>query len=242
MKTLFLNWKMNPETFKEAMELAHVSNAKGVVVIPPYLFLYEVRHLVTNAKLGAQDLFWEKKGAFTGEISGEELKAAGVAYVIIGHSERRHILNESDEVVAKKMKAVIEAGLIPILCVGETEEEKNAGKREQVVRRQITSALLHIPRRYKINAQRLYIAYEPVWAIGTGNPQTPEDADRMAQYIRSILDERHLKARILYGGSVNAILLKKYIQYKSIDGALVGGASLKKAEVKKMIKVIKIIK
>ncbi len=235
-KLLIFNWKMNPETLKEGVVLARASNFKGVVVAPPFPFLEEIGKILKKAELGAQDLFWENKGAFTGEVSAKELKDTGVKYVIIGHSERRHKLGETDEVIAKKLKSAVENGLIPVLCVGETKKEKDSGQREAVIKRQIEKGLSlvngQIP---KINGQ-LLIAYEPVWAIGTGDPETPESAVETIKYIKSlVMGHKSLVTKVLYGGSVNSQNLGDYIKYKEADGALVGGASLKKEEVKKMV-------
>lgn len=221
---------MNPSTLKEALVLARASDAANVVVAPPFVFIEEVEKKLKKAKLGAQDLFWEAGGAFTGEISPKELKKLGVKYVLVGHSERRHKLGESDEVIAKKVKAAVSGGLIPVLCVGETFTEKHTGQKEAVLRRQIKKGLSLI----KFKGPKLLIAYEPVWAIGTGYPETPESALETIKYIKKFSD-----SKVLYGGSVNSKNLKSYLQYKEVDGALVGGASLNKEEVKKIISYIK---
>ncbi|MBI4992069.1 MAG: triose-phosphate isomerase [Candidatus Harrisonbacteria bacterium] len=237
-KLLILNWKMNPATLKEALSLAKASDYKNVVVAPPFPFLEEVGKVLKKSRLGAQDLFYEEKGAFTGEVSAKELKSVRVKYVIIGHSERRHKFDETDEMVAKKMKAAAENKLIPVLCVGETIEEKNAGKKEAVIERQLKIGLFLYPRPYTLNP--FIVAYEPVWAIGTGNPETPESALETIKYIRKILNAKPytLNPKILYGGSVDSRNLRDYLKYKEVDGALVGGASLKKEEVKKMISYV----
>lgn len=231
---------MNPATLKEALSLAKASDFKGVTVAPPFLFIEEVGKKLRNAFLGAQDLFWEDRGAFTGEVSAKELKSVGVKYVIIGHSERRHKFDETDEMVAKKIKAALGHKLIPILCVGETAGEKRAGKKEEVIKRQLRIGLSLITKSSKLKAQSLLIAYEPVWAIGTGNPETPESAAATIKFIKKILvaSRYSLIAKVLYGGSVNSKNLMDYLQYKEVDGALVGGASLDREEVKKMIKLI----
>lgn len=229
---------MNPETLKEAAVLARASDYKEVVIAPPFTFLEKVGKILKKSKLGAQDLFWEDKGAFTGEVSAKELKSVGVKYVLIGHSERRHKFDETDEMIAKKMKAAVENNLISVLCVGETAEEKNAGKAREVIERQLNEGLSLVT---KNSAKRLFIAYEPVWAIGTGNPETPESAVATIKFIKEILNAEpyNLNPKVLYGGSVNSKNLKNYLQYKEVDGALVGGASLKKEEVKKIVEIIK---
>lgn len=240
-KLLVFNWKMNPATLKEALSLAKISDHKNVVVDPPFIFLEEMEKMLKKADLGAQDLFWENppvgKGAFTGEVSAKELKNIGVKYVIIGHSERRQKLGETDEIIAKKMKAAVEGGLIPILCIGETKQEKEAGKKEKILKNQLEADLLLIIKRRAKNA--LFIAYEPIWAIGTGKPEPPESALETIKYVKSLVVGRWSSVKVLYGGSVNSQNLGDYIKYKEIDGALVGGASLKKEEIKKIINAAK---
>jgi triosephosphate isomerase len=237
-KILIFNWKMNPASLKEALVLAKISDQKNIVVAPPFVFIEEVQKKLKKAKLGAQDLFWEAGGAFTGEISSQELKKMGVKYVIVGHSERRHKLGETDEVIAKKIKAAVDGGLTPVLCVGETFTEKHTGQKEAVLKRQLKIGLSLISKPYPLNS--IIIAYEPVWAIGTGNPETPESALETIQYIKKILNAKPytLNPKVLYGGSVNSKNLLNYLKYKEVDGALVGGASLKKEEIKKMIQLI----
>lgn len=181
----------------------------------------------TGVEVGAQDLFWEEAGAFTGEVSGAMIRDAGASYVLVGHSERRHLIGEDDAVVAKKLRAALEAGLTPILCVGEGLEDREAGRHEDVVGAQVDAALSGWNAR---DVERIVVAYEPVWAIGTGKTATPDDAEAMHRFVRDkvrsdfggVADE----LRIQYGGSVKpdnaAILLSR----GDIDGALVGGASL----------------
>lgn len=231
---------MNPATLEEALFLAMESDYKDVVVAPPFPFIEEVGKILKKAELGAQDLFWEDKGAFTGEVSAKELKSIGVKYVIIGHSERRHKLGETDEMIAKKLKAAADNGLIPVLCVGETKAEKDAVKKEAVIKRQLEKGLSLIGQKSKVKSQMLLIAYEPVWAIGTGDPETPESALKTINYIKKLLKttDKSLQIKVLYGGSVNSQNLGDYLKYKEVEGALVGGASLKKEEVQKMVKLI----
>ena len=238
-KILIFNWKMNPASLKEALVLAKISDQKNIVVAPPFIFIEEVEKKLKKAKLGAQDLFWEAGGAFTGEISPKELKRLGVQYVIVGHSERRHKLGETEEVIAKKAAAAVRGGLTPVLCVGETFTEKHTGQKEAVLRRQLKKGL-SLLKSYKLQATSLLIAYEPVWAIGTGHPETPESALETIKYIKKLLANSYylLDTKVLYGGSVNSKNLLNYIGYKEVDGALVGGASLKKEEIKKMIQLV----
>lgn len=242
-KILVFNWKMNPKKIGEALELARASDCAGVVVAPPFLFIEEVGKALKRAKLGAQDLFWENppedKGAATGEVSGVELKSIGVDFVIVGHSERRQRLGETDAIVAKKFAAARDAGLMPILCVGETAEEKKAGQKEEVIKRQIDVGLSIAFQSGKLDAEKFLVAYEPVWAIGTGRPETPESAAKTITYIgKFILKHYKIKPRILYGGSVDSQNLDNYLEYKEVDGALIGGASLKKEEIKKLVALI----
>jgi triosephosphate isomerase (TIM) len=219
-KILIFNWKMNPSTLREAVSLAKASDFDDVVVAPPFTFLEKVGNLLKKSELGAQDLFWEDKGAFTGEVSAKELKSVGVKYVIIGHSERRHKFDETDEMVAKKMKAAAENGLISVLCVGET------------------ALRIGLSQLSNVKGKSLIVAYEPVWAIGTGNPESPESALETIRYIKSMVSGKwSFTPKVLYGGSVNSKNLKNYLQYKEVDGALVGGASLKKDEIKKVVKI-----
>lgn len=232
---------MNPGTLKEAISLTKASDKKNVVVAPPFVFLEEIGKTLKNAELGAQDVFGGEidKGAFTGEISAKELKNLGVKYAIVGHSERRHKLGETDKIVAKKVKAALDGGLIPVLCVGETKKEKDAGRKEEVIKRQLEIGLSLVGGQLsKANCQ-LPIAYEPVWAIGTGNPETPESALETIRYIKSlVVSRKSLVAKVLYGGSVDSRNLGDYLKYKEIGGALVGGASLDKKEVSKMISIL----
>lgn len=230
--------------------MAKASDFKEVIVIPPFLFIEEVGKVLKKAKLGAQDIVPLEtarpigpSGAqararsltgWTGEISLEQLKNLRVKYVIVGHSERRHKLGETEEVVAKKLKAALAGSLTPILCVGETKPEKDAGKREKVIEKQIRTAL---PEKFK--SGDLLIAYEPVWAVGAGDPETPENARESLKYIKQlILRDYRQKVRTLYGGSLSSKNLGEYLKYKEIDGALVGAASLKKKEIEEMVKLI----
>ena len=235
-KLLIFNWKMNPDTLLESQKLAKLSDHKNVAVIPPFPFLEKVGNILKNAELGAQDLFWKNPlaggAAFTGEVSADELKNVGVKYVLIGHSERRK-LGETDEIIARKMRVALAAGLIPILCVGETEKEKNEGKEEGVIKQQLKDDLFLIKGDF-------IVAYEPVWAIGTSEPETPASALKIIQFIKKTLSTFNFppSTKVLYGGSATSQNLADYIKYKEIDGVLVGGASLKKEEIKKMIQCL----
>ena len=231
------NWKMYKD-LDEAVELTNgikrevldIENV-SIVLIPPYVDINIVGEMLidTNISLGAQNCFWEDEGAFTGEISAKMLKNAGCAYVVIGHSERRKYFGETDETVNKRIKAAIDNGLIPIVCVGETLEEREAGKTMDVVKTQVTGALKGFSGEY---IGSLVIAYEPVWAIGTGRTATPGQAQEVHLMIRGLLEELYSEALasgkcILYGGSVKPENIEELMREKDIDGGLIGGASLK---------------
>lgn len=224
----------------EAVELVRelhtrVAGLEGVeiAVCPPFTALPDVSRLLgelaSSLALGAQDVYPADEGAFTGEISPGMLKALNVTYVITGHSERREILGEDDAFVARKVKAVHEAGMKPILCVGESEAEREAGKAQLKVEGQLEAALGALSPREMTNT---VIAYEPIWAIGTGKTATPQDAQDMNVFIRAWLERRFGReisegVRILYGGSVKPDNAAELMSMPDIDGALVGGASLK---------------
>ena len=231
------NWKMN-KTISEAIELVNdlkreLSDIENVdiVVIPPYTVLSEVSDMVSNSNidLGAQDVYWAEKGAFTGEISPIMLRDIGVKYVVIGHSERRTHFYETNETVNKKVKASLKAGLFPIMCVGEKLEEREAKKTFDVVKDHVENGLRGVS---KEDVLKIVIAYEPIWAIGTGRTAMPEQAQEVHEYIRKLLTDLYDESvsenlRIQYGGSVKEENIKDLINQKDIDGALVGGASLK---------------
>lgn len=225
------------KTTKEAKEVAKkiksllgdVSSVE-IVLCPPFTSLYAVYEEIKDTRilLGAQNLFWEKEGAYTGEISADMLKDCGCKYVIIGHSERRQYFKETDEDINKKIKAALNSQLNPILCVGETLNEREEHKTFEVVKRQLLKALEEIE---KEKVKNIVIAYEPVWAIGTGKNATGEDANRVISYIRSLLSEKYDREiaeiiRIQYGGSVKPENIREFMEMPEIDGALVGGASL----------------
>lgn len=228
------NWKMN-KTVKETEEYINTflkfvehPESREILICPPFTSLYVAGRMLqgTGVKLGAQNCHYEKKGAFTGEISIPMLKEVGCEYVIIGHSERRHIFGESDELIHKKIVACLEMGIRPILCVGEKKEEREAGMTFKVVETQIKLALAGVEE----HTDKIDIAYEPVWAIGTGTPATPEDAVEVHTFIRSLINQLNPKnegkTRILYGGSVNPQNAKEFMKHEEINGLLVGTASL----------------
>jgi len=209
--------------------LAHSPNVE-VLLIPPYTSLESAGRRVagSSVRVGAQDLYYEESGAYTGAISAPMLAACGCRYVLVGHSERRHVFGDDDVVVRRKLVAALDGGLLPILCVGETLEERRGGETEAVMTRQLSAAL---DGREAVAMERIVIAYEPVWAIGTGETATPEQAQRAIAGIRAWLSDRFDKptaerARIVYGGSVKAENAADLLARPDIDGALVGGASL----------------
>lgn len=231
------NWKLN-KTIAEAVELVSEikSQADGVtnvdiVVCPVFTALSEVNKIVagSNVGLGAQDLYWEDSGAFTGEVSVPLLKDAGCQYVIIGHSERRQFFGETNETVNNKVKAALAGGLIPIVCVGENLEQREADKAFDVVKDHVENSLKGFS---ADEMKKIIVAYEPVWAIGTGKTASPAQAQEIHNFIRSLLKEMHNdevaeSMRIQYGGSVKPENAKELMGQKDIDGALVGGAALK---------------
>ncbi len=234
-KLLVANWKSNPGKISEAVELAKSTDIENVVICPPDIFLAEVKKILKNASLGAQDVFWGNLGAYTGEVSWKELLELGVEYVIIGHSERRKYLNETDELINNKLVASLDAGLKVILCVGEPTEIRNKGinNAKNFVEQQLDKDLIGLDAAKAKN--NLIIAYEPIWAIGTGTPDTPENAADMAKFIKSIVKGQVSNVPVLYGGSVNSKNAKDFLDKEEIDGALVGGASLNPEEFNKIV-------
>ena len=231
------NWKMNmlvaeaESLVKELLSGLDGSEDVDVVVAPPFTSLVPVGKLVRDSRiaLAAQNLHWETSGAYTGEVSAKMLLDVGCRHVIIGHSERRQYFGETDETVNRRLKAALSAGLEPILCVGEVLEERKAGLTGEVVDRQARRALEGISRS---EVERLVVAYEPVWAIGTGETATPDQAQEVHAQIRDLIRDLYDEAvaqglRIQYGGSVKPDNVGALMDQPDLDGALVGGASLK---------------
>ncbi len=230
------NWKMN-KTVAEGVDLvrklSYATNnitSLDILVCPTFTALKSVSEAIkgTNIKLGAQNMFWEESGAYTGEISPLMIKDVGCEYVIIGHSERREYFGETEETVNKKLKSALSYSLKPILCIGEKLAERESGATERVLETQIVGALDGFS---AVEMEQIIIAYEPIWAIGTGKTATPEIADSTQKFIRdkiaSIFNSQLAnKIRILYGGSVKPENAKDLLSCENIDGALVGGASL----------------
>lgn len=239
------NFKMNKsiaDTVAYAKDLVSAVsdiNDRDILICPPFTSLTECSKIVkdTNILLGAQNMHFEESGAFTGEVSAEMLLEAGAKYVILGHSERRHIFKEDDELINKKVKKALSIGLEPILCVGEQLEERENGLAETVVKNQIEGGLKDIS---ESEAKKLTIAYEPVWAIGTGKTAQPEDAEAIHAFIRKTLSQIYSQnfadsIRIQYGGSVKPENVTELMSMENIDGALVGGACLKVDSFSKVI-------
>lgn len=240
------NWKMNKATVA-AVELAAAVkgalNGMGeaeVVLCPTFTALKVVGDVISGSslKLGAQNMHWEKEGAFTGEISAEMLKDVGCQYVILGHSERRQYFHENDAIVNRKAKAALAAGLIPIVCVGETLEQREANQTEDVVTTQVTKSLAGLD---EGGFRRVVVAYEPVWAIGTGRTATPAQAQAVHALIRQVLAKvcnpgAAQAVRIQYGGSVKPANARELFSQPDIDGGLIGGASLEAASFVDIVK------
>lgn len=243
MRSLFIaaNWKMNPSTKAAAIELARAvregvgsETSPRVALCPPSVFLADVDEVLAGSPIGvgAQNMHWKADGAYTGELSAAMLVDAGCTHVILGHSERRHGMGETDEMVNKKLIAALDARLIPIVCVGETLEDRQEGRTETVVGSQLDGSLAGLT---PAQMAGVVLAYEPVWAIGTGVVATPQQAHDVHTFIRSRLagafDEATAnRVVVLYGGSVKADNARVLLECPDIDGALVGGASLKAAD------------
>jgi triosephosphate isomerase (TIM) len=238
------NWKMNGLQ-RDAAELAAsvrrlLEGFEGaeVVVCPPFTVLPAVHTALDGSRirLGAQDMHWDPKGAFTGEVSPLMLKDAGCTFVILGHSERRHILGETNDMVNRKLKSALAHGLTPIVCVGELLEERTQKVTREVIERQMAKAFDGIP---AADAPRAVVAYEPVWAIGTGLTATPAQAQEIHHFIRNLLVRRYNESiatgmRVLYGGSVKPDNIRGLMAEADVDGALVGGASLQASDFNKI--------
>jgi len=239
------NWKMN-KTVSEAVELIcalkklvfDVTDTE-IVVAPPFLAIYRVAQEAkgSNIRISAQDIFWEEKGAYTGAVSPMMLSDVGCTYTIVGHSERRQYFGETDETVNRKIKAALGQGLAPIFCVGEVIEQRESGETFSVIETQVRNGLSGLS---PPEMKGLIVAYEPVWAIGTGKTATVEQAEEVHAFIRGLLKEVSQgtadNSRILYGGSVNPDNVDGLMAKSNIDGALVGGASLKAEDFARIVK------
>jgi len=213
------------------MALRGKETTPNVILCPSFTALAEVRKVIARSKidLGAQNMAWEETGAYTGEISSRMLSEVNVKYVILGHSERRHIFHETDEMINKKVRSALDQRLTPIFCIGETAEERESGEARDVVAQQIREGLSGVRLR---GGQKLYIAYEPVWAIGSGAPATAGDAVEMHEFVRRVVEEilepaRSNQIQVLYGGSVDGENAYAFLREDEVDGVLVGGASVR---------------
>ncbi|MFX0024047.1 MAG: triose-phosphate isomerase [Candidatus Hermodarchaeota archaeon] len=241
------NWKMNRGTPKEAKEmledlipLVKTFNSVDIIICAPFTVLTTVHNILkdTNIKSGAQNMYFQEKGAYTGEISPIFLKNIGVEYVILGHSERRDIFNESNAMINKKLKMALSMELKPIVCIGEHLEEREAGKTKPVIEIQLNETFKNLT---KEDIIKVIIAYEPIWAIGTGKTATPEQAEEIHVFIRDLLtrkfdEETANSIRIQYGGSIKPDNAEDLFNKKNIDGGLVGGASLQAESLSQIIK------
>jgi triosephosphate isomerase len=244
------NWKMyktTGEAVRFAQDLSYMledfDKEADIVVCPPFTALKSLSTFIEYEKppfqLGAQNVHWEEEGAFTGEISPLMLKELEVKYVIIGHSERRHVFGETNEMIEKKVKSALKHGLHPILCVGETLEEREKGKTSQVIQEQLLSAVENLS---ADDVLKMVFAYEPVWAIGTGKSAFPEQANDASRRLRALIGSRFnpevaKKIRILYGGSVKPENVAEFMAEPDIDGVLVGGASLDPVKFVKIVEI-----
>ncbi|HOD96753.1 MAG: triose-phosphate isomerase [Candidatus Paceibacterota bacterium] len=264
MKTIVANFKMNPATSEEAKQLLTLYKEESkknqnvnLIIAPPFLYLETAKNL--NLQLAAQNCFYEDQGAFTGEISPLMLKNFGVQYVILGHSERRQ-LGETNEIINKKVRAVIQNNLTPILCIGETQQERQAGETEVVLKNQLEQALSSNTNYFK-QLDSLFIAYEPVWAIGTGDFCDPIEVSQAMKFIQNTInaifayqsessDNRNSQSTVesaaqtimpnltlIYGGSVDSKNINDFLKQVEINGVLVGGASIKKEELVNVITI-----
>ncbi len=250
MPIVAANWKMHKthlEAIQAVQKLGYLVTTQDtesveVVVCPPFTALRSVQTLIESDRLpfalGAQDVHWEDKGAFTGEVSAGMLAALKCAYVIVGHSERRQLFGETDEAVAKKLKAVFAHGMTPIACVGESLDERDAGRTEERIAAQVRAGLGGLD---ADQARVLVVAYEPIWAIGTGRNAEPSDAGQVIGLIRETLAAMYSPdvaqaVRVQYGGSVKAGNIRTFMAHPEVDGALVGGASLDPEEFALIVK------
>lgn len=244
------NWKENPRSeaaavalFRATAAAATRARAVSVAAFPPFVYLERIAELRRRERrapvaLGAQDAFWEERGPYTSEVGPRMLRSLGVWYVIIGHSERRRWMHETDTMINRKMRRALADGLTTILCVGEppSVRRKGALPAQRFVEAQLRKDLAGVPRDA---ARRVVVAYEPIWAIGTGRNDRPEDAAGMARTIKAFVKKRLGAApRVLYGGSVNGANVRDYVQLREIDGALVGGASVRAREFRKILEAV----
>lgn len=245
------NWKMNKNIVesvslvKELKDFVREIKGVDIVVCPPFTSLWVVKEIIngSNLYLGAQNMYWETKGAFTGETSPLMLKDVGCEYIILGHSERRQYFKETSEEVARKTEAALSVNLIPIVCVGENLKEKESSKTKIIIEQEIKALFSKID---STLAGRIIVAYEPIWAIGTGRSSSSQDANTIIKFIRELFSSKYgskiaERIRILYGGSVDPKNIKEFMNESDIDGALVGGASLHALSFSQIVKATEIL-
>ena len=243
---LVANWKCNPATLREAERLFRATvnvipknKNMEVVICPPHVFLSRFKIPDSSFQLGAQDVFWQEQGAYTGEVGPRMLKSAGVSHVIIGHSERRELFGETNETVQKKTAAALKAGLSVIICVGERTREGDASVYISFIKEEVASALRDVP---KSALSRVIIAYEPIWAVGSDEPDSPQSTLEMAIYIRKTVADLYGRSvvqqlLVLYGGSVSASNARSFLRDGGVDGLLIGRASLHPKEFGKIVNI-----
>ena len=236
MTLIIGNWKSNPNTVTDAEKLAIAEDYEGVVIAPPFQYLERVGSILRHAMLGAQDVFWEDGGPYTGEVSASQLKDLKVSYVIVGHSERREHLGETDDVINRKAKIALDRDLRVVLCVGEPIQIRKLGIKaaKDFITNQIKNDLKGVK---KSDAKKVIVAYEPVWAVGTGTPDIPEETAEICAYIKNLVKVN----RVIYGGSVNSKNVKEFLDQDDIDGALPGGASLNPKEFQKIVEIARLL-
>lgn len=245
-KIIIANWKMNPATMKEAQRMvgelkrgvARMKNKPEIVVCPPFVYLDLCAKLqAASFKLGSQDCFWQEKGAFTGEISCSMLKNLEVKYVLVGHSEREMIMQESQEIVNKKLKTILKNNLTPVLCLGETKEQREKDETFSALEKEFLADIAGVAKK---DLAKIVIAYEPIWAVGSGKACSPDDTLTAILYLRKIIASLAGKktanmVKMLYGGSVNAQNASEYLKNDAINGLLVGERSL---DIKEFLKIL----
>jgi len=247
MKHLIIaNWKCNPGNLKESKKLLdsykkqmRSCNNVDLIICPPFPYLFSLKEKFKNIFLGSQNCFY-KEGAFTGEVSCSMIKSAGADYVIVGHSERRNIFNESNSEINKKIKEILDKKMMPILCIGENEKQRENGETFEIIKDQIGEGLKEIS---KNKVQNIVLAYEPIWAIGTGKFAEPEKIQEVKIFIKKLINNKYgakisQLIKIVYGGSVNSSNVCSYISESQMDGVLVGGASFKKDDFLKILKQV----
>ncbi|MGC9046852.1 MAG: triose-phosphate isomerase [Minisyncoccia bacterium] len=235
MKLVIANWKMNPQSSAAALKLLKIQDSPNTIILPPFIYLPLAGKILKKSMFGAQDVFWFDQGAYTGEISPIQLKNMGVKYVLVGHSERRNIIGEDDVLINKKIKAALQHNLNIILCIGENIKIRKKGIQSTInfLHYQLKKDLDGINKKF---FNKLFIAYEPLWAIGTGYNDDPVQSNQIAKFIKS---QFKFNINVIYGGSVNSKNIVGFLSQSFINGVLVGGASLISKEISFIIKAAK---